>query len=473
MWFCTLFNPFIVADVISHYTNTAEALFRHDDNSKVLYISGELRLQLNGRLSSQLIHRENSCVDMRRSTDLAIIVALSKHQSHFFVDLENDILPIPWTCPSLETGDCVAFNANTCTYFSGSVRGMKDEMLMVVSTIVLHFKVLPVHPDLTALLKANSPPELEIPEHTLMFGFHQPPVLRCVCCRYPITNRVSLQACRRCCLQPPIAFQNIQRFGDLSCVICDMCTILPVDQTSLEALSATRSCDPKNTLLDYMWNSIVYDPTTPHTTCIHPLTERVRLDPTSGVLLYYSVQELLKSCAWLMRVLLANVLVSNTLIESCQDLVSFALVAGGGCQRASSLAALMLRVVGIHDFSKATVDSASLLQPQLDRAYTKMTLARLGIVAKLVTGLRLASPDVATFTTGLFEMMVTASITGVRLVTSCDLKCEGASPAGFVQCWPKFTIFQSNGTSETYDEFLRKLASKIPRHIWVMHESFS
>ena len=119
MWFCTLFNPFIVADVISHYTNAAEALFRHDENSKVLYISGELRLQLNGRLSSQLIHRENSCVDMRRSTDLAIIVALSKHQSHFFVDLENDILPIPWTCPSLETGRLMRTHVHTSVEVSG------------------------------------------------------------------------------------------------------------------------------------------------------------------------------------------------------------------------------------------------------------------------------------------------------------------------------------------------------------------
>jgi hypothetical protein len=456
---------------VSHYTKAAEALFVHDDNTRVLFVSGELRLRLNGRIPSQIIHRENACVNLRRSTDLVLIVALSKHRGDFFVDIANGNIPISWTCPSLEAGDCVAFDGNACAYFSGSVRGIDDEKSLIVSTIVLHFKVLPVNPDLTAFVGANHPPEVEIPELTLIFNLSQPPVLRCVCCEYPITNRVSLKSCRRCYLHPPTVFQNIRRFGDLSYVICDMCSTLPVDRISLEAITAAFSGDPTNALLHFMYDSSVDGSTTAQMTCKHAITERESLDPSISALLYYSVQELLESCAWLMRVLLTNVLVINTLIESCHDLVSFANVAGGVCPRASSLAALVLHVVGIRVFSKPISDSISLLQPEMDRTYIKMTLMRLSGVAELVKGLRLASPDVATFSTGLFELMGTASVAGIQIVTACDTTCDGRTHSGFVQCWPKCSQFQANSVDLFYGLFL-KLNSKVHISTQLIYESF-
>ena len=463
----------VIAGAIAHCTTQAERLF--PNALKVHYVCGELRLSLNGRIPSQNLHHVNTCADKTRSADLALIVPLSRHRRDYFVELQKDSIPISWTCPSVDVGDIIAFNANIAGYYSGSPSGLDADGLLVVPSLMLHFKVIPVD--------AIVPPGMCQPDTTVdervFFDIHQPPVSRCVCCEHPITNRGSVQVCRRCFQDPPGDVPDLKHFGDLCYIICDKCTGVPVDTIATQALDVAKASDPSNSLLKFLCDSCVKEPTAGHTWCKHAITEREAIDPACSVLLYFSVQELLQSAAWVMRVLLTNVLVSHTLIDSCKDLQSLAIFAGDGCQRASALARLMLRAIGIRMFSSPQFGRASLLQAELGPAYKSLTLTRLSDISELVIGLRLPSPEVATLSAEFIGMVGTATIEGALCVTRCVHE-QGKSRAGFVQCWPTKINVQKplpqDGdliSRDQVDAFIEDFNSKLPTSIRRLYESLS
>jgi hypothetical protein len=244
-----------------------------------------------------------------------------------------------------------------------------------------------------------------------------------------------------------------------------------------QALEVAKSSHSTNSLVKFLCDSCVKEPTAGNTWCTHAITERGALDPACSILLYFSVQELLQSAAWVMRLLLTNVFVSNTLIDSCKDLQSLATFAGDGCLRASALARLMLRAIGIRMFSSPQFGRASLIQPDLGPAYKSLTLTRLSDISEVITGLRLPSPEVATLSAEFIGMVGTATIEGSMCVTTCQHN-HMPSRAGFVHCWPTKTNVQlaRDGDLVSRDQvhaFIESFNSILPTSIRQLYTSLS
>ena len=421
----------IVKALIKHYTKIVQRSFRKEHSGEegvaVDYVGGALMMRFQNRIPAQRFHFDSGSEKFGEATELSLIVAISQQRSVVFLDLPSATRPIPFVSPFLETGDAVAFNASEAAHFGGSLgRTIVDEV--VVSAIFLNFQI-------TSASNVPAPAiqgKVDMSADKFLFSeIEQPVVVKCVCCEHPVHNRVGALMCSSCVKEPPGLARTGSHFGDMPWVVCAVCCDNAIEGLSYEDLANTRKLYHNNSVMNFMVRSCAGEGYTK--LCSHPVADRVDMDVDFVALLYFRKEELVRSAAWLMRLLLNNSLISGSVTESIVDLESLCNHVGQGCERKARLADLMLRAIGVEFVSRPVLGSLSLLFRDVDETYESTLFKRLTHLSDIIERLLRPAPDVQELSRLVARMMRTAEVKGVVF----GLCCSHLRSSEFVNCWPE------------------------------------
>ena len=157
------------------------------------------------------------------------------------------------------------------------------------------------------------------------------------------------------------------------------------------------------------------------------------MDLDSLALMYFRKEELVRSAAWLMRLLINNSLISGSVIDDIVDLESLCKHVGQGCERRSRLADLMLRAIEVEFVSRPVFGKLSLVFRDVDENYESIMFQRLRHLSDIIERLLRPVPDVKEVSKLVGDMIRTAHVKGVVF----DLRCSHVRSSEFVSCWPE------------------------------------